>query len=264
MPQTDYALGAGAPRRLTNEPIGDAEWKIRVELAAAYRLAQRNGWDELIYNHISARVPGTDEHFLLNPYGLAFEEVTASNLVKVDLQGNIVGNSEFPINGAGFTIHSAIHAARPEVGCVLHLHTEAGVAISMLEDGLLPMSQTAMLFHGRIAFHEYEGIAIDLDERQRLVEDLGDKSVMMLRNHGTLVTGRTIGEAYVQMYLLDKACKSQLDAMACNVKLHRASDAVAQKTGKMFGGAMPRYGGADTAWQAMLRRLDRVDSSYKN
>ncbi|HEY5210655.1 MAG TPA: class II aldolase/adducin family protein [Stellaceae bacterium] len=265
MSQTvDYAVGIGAARRLENEPMSDAEWQVRVELAAAYRLAQRNGWDELIYNHISARVPGPADHFLLNPYGLSFDEVTASNLVKVDLDGNIIGNSDYPINGAGFTIHSAIHAARHDAGCVLHLHTEAGVAVSMLEEGLLPLSQTAMLFHGRVAFHDYEGIALDLDERQRLIADLGDKSVMILRNHGTLVTGRTVGEAYIQMYLLEKACKSQLDAMACNVPLHRASPAVADKTGKMFNGAMPRYGGADTAWAAMMRRLDRIDTSYKN
>ena len=265
MPQTvDFAVGAGVKRRLVNEPISDAEMRVRIELAAAYRLAQLNGWDELIYNHISARVPGTEDHFLINPYGLSFDEVTASNLVKVDLDGNIIGNSDYPINGAGFTIHSAIHAARHDAGCVLHLHTEAGVAISELEEGLLPLSQTAMLFYNRIAFHEYEGIALDLDERRRLIDDLGDKSVMILRNHGTLVTGRNVGEAYVQMYLLEKACKSQLASMACNIPIHRASKEVADRTGKMFNAGMPRYGGADTAWAAMMRRLDRIDTSYKN
>ncbi len=260
----DYAVGVGAKRRLSNEPMSDGERKVRIELAAAYRLAQLNGWDELIYNHISARVPGTENHFLINPYGLAFEEVTASNLVKVDLDGNIIGNSEYPINGAGFTIHSAIHAARHDAGCVLHLHTVAGTAISMLEEGLLPLSQTAMLFHDSVAFHEYEGIALDLGERKRLVDDLGDKSTMILRNHGTLVTGRNVGEAYVRMYLLDKACRSQLEAMACNVKLHRAGDKVAEKTGKIFNGGMLLYGGSDTAWGAMMRRLDRIDTSYKD
>jgi ribulose-5-phosphate 4-epimerase/fuculose-1-phosphate aldolase len=260
----DYAVGVGARRRLVNEPISDAEKQVRIDLAAAYRLAQLNGWDELIYNHISARVPGPEDHFLLNPYGLSFDEVTASNLVKVDLDGNIIGNSDYPINGAGFTIHSAIHAARHDAGCVLHLHTEAGVAVSMLEEGLLPLSQTAMLFHGRVGFHEYEGIALDLDERKRLIADLGDRSAMILRNHGTLVTGRNVGEAYVQMYLLEKACKSQLQAMACNVKLHHAGREVADKTGKMFTGGMPRYGGSDTAWAAMMRRLDRIDTTYKN
>jgi ribulose-5-phosphate 4-epimerase/fuculose-1-phosphate aldolase len=260
----DYAVGMGAKRRLANEPMSDAERQVRIELAAAYRLAQLNGWDELIYNHISARVPDSDNHFLINPYGLSFDEVTASNLVKVDLDGNIIGNSEYPINGAGFTIHSAIHAARHDAGCVLHLHTEAGTAVSMLEEGLLPLSQTSMLFHNRVAFHDYEGIALDLDERKRLIDDLGDKSVMILRNHGTLVTGRNVGEAYVQMYLLEKACKSQLAAMACNVKLHHAGREVADKTMKMFMGGMTRTGGSDNAWQAMMRRLDRIDTSYKN
>jgi ribulose-5-phosphate 4-epimerase/fuculose-1-phosphate aldolase len=265
MSQTvDYAVGVGAKRRLSNEPMSDGERQVRVELAAAYRLAQLNGWDELIYNHISARVPGTEDHFLINPYGLAFEEVTASNLVKVDLDGNIIGNSEYPINGAGFTIHSAIHAARHDAGCVLHLHTVAGTAISMLEDGLSPLSQTAMLFYDNVAFHEYEGIAIDLSERKRLIDDLGDKSTMILRNHGTLVIGRNVGEAYVRMYLLEKACRSQLEAMACNVKLHRAGEKVADKTGKMFNGGMVVHGGFDTAWAAMMRRLDRIDTSYKN
>jgi ribulose-5-phosphate 4-epimerase/fuculose-1-phosphate aldolase len=265
MSQTvDYAVGIGAKRRLSNEPMSDGERQVRIELAAAYRLAQLNGWDELIYNHISARVPGTADHFLINPYGLAFEEVTASNLVKVDLDGNIIGNSQYPINGAGFTIHSAIHAARHDAGCVLHLHTVAGTAISMLEDGLLPLSQTAMRFYDDVAFHEYEGIAVDLSERKRLIDDLGDKSTMILRNHGTLVTGRNVGDAYVRMYLLEKACRSQLEAMACNVKLHRASDQVAEKTGKMFNDGMSVHGGSDTAWAAMMRRLDRIDTSYQN
>lgn len=264
MSQVEYAVGVGAKRRLVNEPVSDAERQVRIELAAAYRLAQLNGWDEMIYNHISARVPGKEDHFLINPYGLSFDEVTASSLVKVDLDGNIIGNSEYPINGAGFTIHSAIHAARHDAGCVLHLHTEAGVAVSMLEEGLLPLSQTAMAFHGKIAFHDYEGIALDLDERKRLVDDLGAKSVMILRNHGTLVTGRNVGEAYARMYLLEKACKSQLQAMACNVKLHHASQQVADRTAKMFDGGNVRYGGTDTAWAAMMRRLDRIDTSYKN
>jgi len=189
--------------------------------------------------------------------------VTASNLVKVDLDGNIIGESKYPINSAGFTIHSAVHAARPEVECVLHLHTEAGMAISMLEDGLLPLNQTAMLFHGRIAFHEYEGIALDLAERERLVQDLGDKPLMILRNHGTLVTGRSVGDAWVQMWLLDKACRAQLQAMACNAKLHVPSAEAAAMPARSMQ-KQPRYGGTDTAWEAMKRRLDRIDTSYKN
>ncbi len=250
-----------AKRRLANAPMSEEERKTRIELAACYRLAQREGWDELIYNHISARVPGPEHHFLINPFGLAFEEVTASSLVKIDLDGTIVGESAYPINAAGFTIHSAVHAARPEVGCVMHLHTEAGMALSMLADGLQPLSQTAMFFHDRVAYHEYEGLALNLDERERLVRDLGDKSVMILRNHGTLVAGQTIGQAFVMMYLLEKAARAQLRAMSCNVKLHHASEAAAKMTASIISKG---FGGAEIAWQAMQRRLDRVDTSYRD
>jgi ribulose-5-phosphate 4-epimerase/fuculose-1-phosphate aldolase len=250
-----------AQRRSAKAPISEDERKTRIELAACYRLAQRNGWDELIYNHISARVPGLDHHFLINPFGLAFEEVTASNLIKVDLDGTIIGESPYPINAAGFTIHSAVHAARPEIGCVMHLHTEAGMALSMLDCGLLPLSQTAMFLHGQIAFHDYEGIALDLAERERLVRDLGGNTVMILRNHGTLVACPTIGQAYVTMFLLEKAARAQLQAMACNSRLVAASAEAVGITAR-FGKS--GAGGADYAWQAMLRRLDREDQSYKS
>lgn len=249
-----------AKRRLANAPMSDDERKTRIDLAACYRLAQRQGWDELIYNHISARVPGPDHHFLLNPFGLSFEEVTASNLVKVDGDGNIIGDSPYPINTAGFTIHSAIHAARPEVGCVIHLHTEAGMALSMLECGLLPLSQTAMFFKDRIGYHDYEGLALNLEERERLVRDLGQKPIMILRNHGNLVAADTIGQAYIMMFLLEKAARAQLRAMACNSKLNTASDAAAQLTASIVAKG---FGGAEIAWQAMVRRLDREDGSYK-
>jgi ribulose-5-phosphate 4-epimerase/fuculose-1-phosphate aldolase len=253
-------VSMGGERVLANAPIGEDERKTRIELAACYRLARREGWDELIYNHISARVPGPEHHFLINPFGLAFEEVTASNLVKVDLDGKIIGNAPYPINAAGFTIHSAIHAARPEVGCVIHLHTEAGMAVSMLAGGLLPLSQTAMFFHGNTAFHDYEGIALNLDERQRLTRDLGDKSVMILRNHGMLVAGRTIGEAFVTMFLFEKAARAQLRAMACGEKLVTAAPEAVGVTAQ-FGRS--GSGGAQYAWAAMVRRLDREDPSYK-
>jgi ribulose-5-phosphate 4-epimerase/fuculose-1-phosphate aldolase len=255
-------VAMGGERRLADAPIGEEERKVRIELAACYRLAQRNGWDELIFNHISARVPGPDHHFLINPFGLAFEEVTASNLVKVDLDGHIVGEATYPINAAGFTIHSAVHAARPEVGCVIHLHTEAGMALAMLEGGLLPLSQTAMFFQTQLAFHDYEGIALNLEERARLVRDLGDKSVMILRNHGTLVAAATIGQAYVSMFLVEKAARAQLQALACGRKLVEASPQAIGVTAQ-FGKAAAA-GGAEYAWQAMVRRLDRADQSYKN
>lgn len=254
-------VAMGSERRLANAPASEDERKTRIELAACYRLAQKNGWDELIYNHISARVPGPDHHFLINPFGLAFEEVTASNLVKVDLEGRIIGESAYPINAAGFTIHSAVHAARPEVGCVIHLHTEAGMALSMLADGLLPLSQTAMFFQSQLAFHDYEGIALDLEERERLVRDFGDKAVMILRNHGTLVACPTIGQAFVTMFLLEKAARAQLQALACHRKLTEASPQAVGITAQ-FGKS--GAGGAEYAWHAMVRRLDREDPSYKN
>ncbi len=255
------SVAMGGERRLANAPVSEEERQLRIELAACYRLAQRNGWDELIYNHISARVPGPEHHFLINPFGLAFEEVTASNLVKVDLEGRLIGDSPYPINAAGFTIHSAVHAARPDVGCVIHLHTEAGMALSMIEGGLLPLTQTAMFLQGQIAFHDYEGVALDLGERERLVRDLGDKTVMILRNHGTLVAGRTIGHAYVTMFLLEKAARAQLQAMACNRPLVEAAPAAVGITAQ-FGKAAA--GGIEHAWRAMVRRLDREDASYKN
>src|SRR5713226_3101275 len=256
--QQTVTMGGG--RVLANAPASEDERRTRIELAACYRLARREGWDELIYNHISACVPGPEHHFLINPFGLAFEEVTASNLVKVDLDGKIIGDSPYPINAAGFTIHSALHAARPEVGCVIHLHTEAGMALSMLEGGLLPLSQTAMFFQSQLAFHDYEGVALNLEERARLVRDLGDKSVMILRNHGTLVAAASIGQAYVTMFLLEKAARAQLQALACNRKLVEASPQAIGITAQ-FGKAA--VGGAEFAWHAVLRRLDREDQSYK-
>jgi ribulose-5-phosphate 4-epimerase/fuculose-1-phosphate aldolase len=248
-------------RVLTNVPMSEEERKIRVELAACYRLAQKNGWDELIYNHISARVPGPEHHFLINPFGLAFEEVTASNLVKVDVEGRVIGEAKYPINAAGFTIHSAVHAARPDVGCVIHLHTEAGMALSMLDGGLLPLTQTAMLFQSQLTFHDYEGIALNLSERERLVRDLGHRSVMILRNHGTLVACPTVGRAFVTMFLLEKAARAQLRAMACNSKLAQASpEAIGMTAQYGKSGA----GGLEEAWQAMVRRLDREHTSYRS
>jgi len=258
--QTSVAMGG--ERRLANAPMSEEERELRIELAACYRLAQRNGWDELIYNHISAHVPGPEHHFLINPFGLAFEEVTASNLVKIDLEGRTIGDSPYPVNAAGFTIHSAVHAARPDVGCVIHLHTEAGMALSMLDCGLRPLSQTAMFLDGQIAFHDYEGVALDLGERERLVRDLGDKPAMILRNHGTLVAGRTIGHAYVTMFLLEKAARAQLQAMSCNSRLVEAAPTAVGITAQF--GKSGAGGTVEHAWRAMVRRLDREDTSYKN
>ena len=181
--------------------VSDEEWAIRVDLAAAYRLVAHYGWDDLIFTHLSARIPGPEHHFLLNPYQLMFEEVTASSLVKVDVNGNPVEPTPFITNPAGFTIHSAVHMAREDAHAVMHLHTPAGQAVSAHEEGLLPLTQTAMLVRGDLAFHDYEGVAVDLDERERIVADLGNKGAMLLRNHGTLAVGSNVGECFREALL---------------------------------------------------------------
>src|SRR4051794_13612995 len=194
--------------------VSDEEWAIRVELAAAYRMVAYYGWDDLIFTHLSARIPGPEHHFLLNPYNLMFEEVTASSLVKVDVHGNPVDPTPFITNPAGFTIHSAIHMARDDAHAVMHLHTPAGQAVSAHSDGLLPLTQTAMLVRGDLAFHDYEGVAVDLGERERLVADLGTRNAMLLRNHGTLAVGKNIGECFIRLYYLERACQAQVMALS--------------------------------------------------
>src|SRR5437867_7550601 len=187
------------------DQISTGEWQARVDLAAAYRLVALYGWDDLIFTHISARVPGADHHFLLNPYGMMFDEVTASSLLKIDLAGNKVMDSSYFINPAGFTIHSAVHEAREDALCVMHLHTDYGIAVSAQKDGLLPISQQAMFASASLAYHDYEGLALNEEEKPRLVADLGDKSHMILRNHGLLTVGRTAAEAFLAMFLLERA-----------------------------------------------------------
>jgi ribulose-5-phosphate 4-epimerase/fuculose-1-phosphate aldolase len=250
-------------RRLANEPMRDAEWRVRCDLAACYRLAYRNGWDDLIYTHISAAVPGPEHHFLTNPFGLAFDEITASNLVKVDLEGAIIGDTPHGINAAGFVIHSAVHGARPDVGCVMHLHTEAGMAISMLPGGLRPVSQHAMRFYNRIAYHDFEGLALDGGEKTRLVADLGPgNKAMILRNHGLLTCGATVGKAYVEMFYLEKSAIAQLKAMATGERLAEPPPAVCEKSARQFAGDSMRSG--DSEWPSLIRRLDRADPGYKS
>ncbi|MCA3177685.1 MAG: class II aldolase/adducin family protein [Burkholderiaceae bacterium] len=247
--------------------VPEAEWRARLDLAACYRLAALHGWTDLVYTHISARVPGPLEHFLLNPFGLAFDEITASSLAKIDLDGALVdapADREPPrIHRAGFVIHSAVHGARPEVGCVIHTHTRAGMAVSMLDCGLLPLSQHAQLFHGRVGYHAYEGLATELEERERLVRDLGDRSVLILRNHGLLVAGRTVAEAFSMCFHLEKACDAQLAAMACGTALSVPGDAVSAKTAaRGFGNPASPLGRDE--WPAMLRRLDRIDPGWRD
>jgi ribulose-5-phosphate 4-epimerase/fuculose-1-phosphate aldolase len=238
------------------------EREVREQLAACYRLVHQHGWTDLVYTHISARVPGPEEHFLLNPLGFMFNEVTASNLVKIDLDGNNVGASPHPVNRAGFVIHSAVHAARPDVQCVIHLHTPAGMAVSMMKCGLLPLSQHAQMFYGRIGYHEYEGIAIDTEERKRLVRDLGDNPVMILRNHGTLVAGATIPQAFSFMFHLEKACQAQLLAMSSGQELQVPPEEASIRTRDLVVRPDSPVGRAE--WPALMRMLDATDPSYKN
>ncbi len=239
------------------------EWQTRVQLAACYRIFAMLGLDDLIYTHISARVPGPEDHFLLNPFGLLYDEVTASNLVKVDLEGRVVDDGAGPINPAGFVIHSAIHAGRPDVGCVIHLHTVAGSAVSAQKNGLLPLTQTAMLYWGRIAYHAYEGLALLEGEKARLVSDLGDNNLMILRNHGTLTVGRTIPEAFIYMFYLDRACRMQVAALAGNQPLEMPSaeiqDLAAKQAKAGFGWAP-----GEREFEALVRKLDRIDRSYRD
>ncbi|WP_300529404.1 class II aldolase/adducin family protein [Maricaulis sp.] len=204
--------GQSAPN--VKDLVSAEEWKARCDLAALYRLVYMHGWDDLFFTHISMRVPGPEEHFLLNPFGLLYEDVTASNLVKVDLEGNVLPPSTYGINPAGFTIHSAIHAARPDVKVALHLHSDAGVAVAAQKRGLLPVSQLAMNVYNDVSYHDYEGIALEADEKVRLVADLGDKNLMILNNHGTLSVGDHPFSAYVRIYLLERACKIQVMAQA--------------------------------------------------
>ena len=240
-----------------------AEWETRVQLAACYRLVARYRMTDLIYTHISARIPGHEDQFLLNPYGLMFNEVTASNLVKIDLQGNLLENSGYRVNSAGFTIHSAIHAARHDVACVLHTHTKAGFAVSCQKQGLLALNQISLQFHNRLAYHDYEGIALDLDERPRLVADLGNKYAMILRNHGLLTAGRTIPEAFSLMFYLERACEVQIAALAGGSELIVPPPEVCEKAALQNQMENDAPCG-DREWEAHIRMLDREDQSYRN
>jgi ribulose-5-phosphate 4-epimerase/fuculose-1-phosphate aldolase len=236
------------------------ERDVRVRLAACYRLIAHYGMDDLVFTHISARVPEASGQFLINPYGLRFDEITASSLVKIDYDGNIVEPSPHPVNHAGFVIHSAIHAARPDVNCVLHTHTRAGVAVSCLKEGLLSLNQFSAPYYKRVAYHDYEGVATNLDERQRLVRDLGEKQVMVLRNHGLLTAGRTVPEAFELMYYLEQSCRVQMDVMASGGGVNALSDEVSEHTAQQCESFGPR---GERAWPALLRLLDAKDPSYR-
>ena len=240
----------------------EEEWQARIDLAAAYRLVAHYGWDDLIFTHLSARVPGPEHHFLINPYGMMFEEITASSLVKINLQGEIVSPSPYFINPAGFTIHSAVHAAREDALCVIHLHTDYGIAVSAQKDGLLPISQQSLFALASLAYHEYEGLALNEDEKSRFVSDLGDKTNMILRNHGLLTVGKTAAEAFLSMYILERACRIQILAQSGKGTLLPVSEPILENVAAQLG-AVTVGQGAQLAWPGLLRKLDRIDSSYR-
>jgi len=243
--------------------VSDEEWQTRVDLAACYRLIAMYGWDDLVFTHISARVPGPDEHFLINPFGMLFEEITASSLVKVDLDGDKVVESPFPVNPAGFTIHSAIHAARHDVGCVLHTHTRAGCAVAAQEQGLLPLSQISTVVLTSLGYHDYEGIALNEAEKPRLVADLGEKTNLILRNHGLLTVGASIPDAFLAMYGLETACQIQIGAMAGGAALTQVNPQIVAGMQAQAEVVLKGMGGM-IAWPGLMRKLDRRDSSFRD
>lgn len=243
--------------------VSAEEWRTRVDLAACYRLVAHFGMNDLVYNHITARVPDEEGHILINPYGYAYEEMTASSLVKIDLDGKVLLDSGtgYGVNYAGYVIHSAVHRARADVSCVIHTHSVAGMAVSALKCGLLPLTQNAMFF-GSIGYHDYEGPAVDLDEQKRLARDLGEHCALILRNHGLLTVGATVCDAFVTLHWLERACQAQLAAMACNTELIVPGADVVALTAERYAPGRRRNIGA-LEWPAMLRMLDRRDPSYK-
>jgi ribulose-5-phosphate 4-epimerase/fuculose-1-phosphate aldolase len=256
-------MATAAKEPSVREQVSPEEWAIRVDLAAAYRLVALYGWDDLIFTHLSARVPGPEHHFLINPYNLMFEEITASSLVKIDTDGTPV-LAPAMVNAAGFVIHSAIHMARDDARAVLHLHTPYGQAVSAMEFGLLPHTQTAMIAAHELAYHHYEGIATDMDERERLVADLGPRNIMLLRNHGTLTVGETIGHAFLRMYFLERACEAQVHMLSAGRDhLNTPPEGTPEKVAVQTHPNITRAGADMLAWPALLRKLDRIDPSFR-
>jgi ribulose-5-phosphate 4-epimerase/fuculose-1-phosphate aldolase len=244
------------------ELVSKAEWDVRVNLAACYRLMAKYDMVEMIANHISARVPGEDGHFLINPYGMLYEEVTASSLIKIDLDGNVLFNAtDYGVNQAGYVIHSAVHGARHDVDCVIHTHTLAGMSVSAHKQGLLPLAQSAMRF-AEIAYHDYEGPALRLDERERLVKSLGNREALILRNHGLLTTGPSIPECFNNHYRLERACQLQVMTLSCNTDIQLPPDEVVQSTYNSYSQQTGRRKWGLLEWPSLLRKLDRQDPSY--
>jgi ribulose-5-phosphate 4-epimerase/fuculose-1-phosphate aldolase len=253
-----------ATLRTARPLVSDAEWQARVDLAAAYRLCDAYDMSDMIYTHISARVPDAPDQFLINPHGMLFDEITASSLLKVDLEGKVLyqGDPDYGLQIAGYVIHSALYRARGDVNAAMHTHTTAGVAVSALRCGLLPLTQTAMRFYGRIAYHDFNGPERDPGERERLADDLGSHNYMILRNHGLLTVGATIAETFTAMYGIERSCQAQIAAMACNTPLNEMPEAVVEKAMAMYEpSVIRRYGLLE--WPALLRRLDRHDPSFR-
>ena len=250
--------------RTIHEQVTSEEWAVRQDLAALYRLVAMHGWDDSVFTHLTARVPDPEHHFLINPFGVLFEAVTASNLVKVDLEGNKVMETPHPINPAGYVIHSAIHAVREDAKCVMHLHTRAGAAVSAQTQGLLPISQQATLALASLAYHDYEGVAVDPDEKVRLQTDLGDKTVMILRNHGTLVAAPSIAEAWLHMYNLETACQIQIAAQSGGADLIMLGEDMIERNRAVLADATAAGQGAQMVWTAMIDKVSRKDPSYRD
>lgn len=256
-----------APEKATQsnvrELVSAEEWQVRVDLAAAYRLVAEYGWDDLVFTHISARVPGPEHHFLINPYGMMFEEITASSFVKVDLEGRIVMESDYHINPAGFTIHSAVHAAREDALCVMHLHTDCGIAVSAQEKGLLPISQQSLFVLASLGYHDYEGLALNDEEKPRLVADLGNKTFLILRNHGLLTVGRTVADAFLSMFLLERACRIQILAQSGGGTLIPIPSSILAQIPAQEA-VVTKGGPGRLVWPGLLRKLDRMNANYQD
>jgi ribulose-5-phosphate 4-epimerase/fuculose-1-phosphate aldolase len=255
-------MSAAEKQVSVKEEVSAEEWQVRIDLAAAYRLVAHYGWDDLIFTHLSARVPGPEHHFLINPYGMMFDEITASSLVKINLQGEIVAPSPYFINPAGFTIHSAVHAARADALCVIHLHTDYGIAVSAQKNGLLPISQQSLFALASLAYHEYEGLALNEDEKSRLVSDLGERTNMILRNHGLLTVGGTTAEAFLSMYILERACRIQILSQSGRGNLLPVSETIRESVAAQLD-AVTVGQGAQLTWPGLLRKLDRIDPSFR-
>ena len=244
--------------------VSAEEWSLRVDLAAAYRLVAAFKWDDLVFTHISARLPGSEDSFLINPYGLMFDEITASSLIKVDSNGNKLDESEFPVNPAGFTIHSAIHSARHDAQCVMHTHTLNGIAVSAQKGGVLPLSQQSIFVLSSLSYHDYEGVALRDDEKPRLVADLGpDHNFLMLRNHGLLTLGRSVADAFLSMYFFEAVCTIQVRAMAGGTELIPVDSRIIATAAEQARVVTRGAGGGALAWPGLLRRLDRMDPSFR-